>query len=204
LSYAGVPELVATGAAAWLKAAAICLTNSILLFVPCVQRATGATKMNEVSSRSHAVCIIIVEKCTTILNATNNTDASAAAAAAAMACDNMGLLMAGGGPSSRKAVAAAAALTGKLQHTIKVRPDRVRQPNRTSDVQTHDKGAVEQCMWVPLPQVEKTQLSNEFNTLCGQLAGSHVSVSHWLGLTILCCWCTRTQVEAKFEHTCVC
>ncbi|GBF92416.1 hypothetical protein Rsub_04520 [Raphidocelis subcapitata] len=27
------------------------------------QRATGATKMNEVSSRSHAVCIIIVEKC---------------------------------------------------------------------------------------------------------------------------------------------
>lgn len=29
------------------------------------QRATGATKMNEVSSRSHAVCIIIVEKCTT-------------------------------------------------------------------------------------------------------------------------------------------
>lgn len=26
-------------------------------------RATGATKMNEVSSRSHAVCIIIVEKC---------------------------------------------------------------------------------------------------------------------------------------------
>lgn len=76
--------------------------------------------MNEVSSRSHAVCMIIVEKCTTILNATNNTDASAAAAAAAMACDNMGLLMAGGGPSSRKAVAAAAALSGKLQHTIKV------------------------------------------------------------------------------------
>lgn len=84
------------------------------------QRATGATKMNEVSSRSHAVCMIIVEKCTTILNATNNTDATAAAAAAAMACDNMGLLMAGGGPSSRKAVAAAAALSGKLQHTIKV------------------------------------------------------------------------------------
>lgn len=27
------------------------------------QRATGATKMNEVSSRSHAVCIIIVENC---------------------------------------------------------------------------------------------------------------------------------------------
>lgn len=75
--------------------------------------------MNEVSSRSHAVCIIIVEKCTTILNATNNTDAASAAAAAAMACDNMGLLMAGGGPSSRKAVAAAAALSGKLQHTIK-------------------------------------------------------------------------------------
>jgi hypothetical protein len=86
-----------------------------------LQRATGATKMNEVSSRSHAVCMIIVEKCTTILNATNNTDATAAAAAAAMACDNMGLLMAGGGPSSRKAVAAAAALSGKLQHTIKVR-----------------------------------------------------------------------------------
>lgn len=77
--------------------------------------------MNEVSSRSHAVCIIIVEKCTTILNSSNNTDATAAAAAAAMACDNMGLLMAGGGPSSRKAVAAAAALSGKVQHTIKVR-----------------------------------------------------------------------------------
>lgn len=30
---------------------------------PSPQRATGATKMNEVSSRSHAVCIIIVEKC---------------------------------------------------------------------------------------------------------------------------------------------
>lgn len=29
------------------------------------QRATGATKLNEVSSRSHAVCIVIVEKCTT-------------------------------------------------------------------------------------------------------------------------------------------
>ncbi|PNW79448.1 hypothetical protein CHLRE_09g415450v5 [Chlamydomonas reinhardtii] len=28
-------------------------------------RATGATKLNEVSSRSHAVCVIIVEKCTT-------------------------------------------------------------------------------------------------------------------------------------------
>ncbi|KAF5835168.1 P-loop containing nucleoside triphosphate hydrolase protein [Dunaliella salina] len=28
-------------------------------------RATGATKLNEMSSRSHAVCIIIVEKCTT-------------------------------------------------------------------------------------------------------------------------------------------
>ena len=27
------------------------------------QRATGATKLNEVSSRSHAVCIVIVEKC---------------------------------------------------------------------------------------------------------------------------------------------
>jgi hypothetical protein len=88
-------------------------------FLQLLQRATGATKMNEVSSRSHAVCIIIVEKCTTILNASNNTDASSAAAAAAMACDNMGLLMAGGGPSSRKAVAAAAALSGKLQHTIK-------------------------------------------------------------------------------------
>lgn len=32
-----------------------------------VQRATGATKLNEVSSRSHAVCIIIVEKCTTVV-----------------------------------------------------------------------------------------------------------------------------------------
>jgi hypothetical protein len=35
------------------------------LTTPCFQRATGATKLNEVSSRSHAVCIIIVEKCTT-------------------------------------------------------------------------------------------------------------------------------------------
>lgn len=82
------------------------------------QRATGATKMNEVSSRSHAVCIIIVEKCTTNLN--GNTDSAAAAAAAAMGVDNMGLLMASGGPSSRKAVAAAAALTQQLQHSIKV------------------------------------------------------------------------------------
>lgn len=83
-----------------------------------LQRATGATKMNEVSSRSHAVCIIIVEKCTTNLN--GNTDSAAAAAAAAMGVDNMGLLMASGGPSSRKAVAAAAALTQQLQHSIKV------------------------------------------------------------------------------------
>jgi hypothetical protein len=74
--------------------------------------------MNEVSSRSHAVCIIIVEKCTTNLN--GNTDSAAAAAAAAMGVDNMGLLMASGGPSSRKAVAAAAALTQQLQHSIKV------------------------------------------------------------------------------------
>lgn len=96
-----------------------CCSAPSALHLELLQRATGATKMNEVSSRSHAVCIIIVEKCTTILNASNNTDASSAAAAAAMACDNMGLLMAGGGPSSRKAVAAAAALSGKLQHTIK-------------------------------------------------------------------------------------
>lgn len=97
--------------------------------------------MNEVSSRSHAVCIIIVEKCTTILNATNNTDASAAAAAAAMACDNMGLLMAGGGPSSRKAVAAAAALSGKLQHTIKVSAGCVRWQVSTTGVQAAEMGA---------------------------------------------------------------
>jgi hypothetical protein len=93
------------------------------------QRATGATKMNEVSSRSHAVCIIIVEKCTTALSAGSGADASTAAAAAAVAADNIGgLLMAaaggsggvGVGPGSRKAVAAAAALSSQLQHSIKV------------------------------------------------------------------------------------
>jgi kinesin family protein 3/17 len=48
----------------------------VVFFSFFAQRATGATKMNEVSSRSHAVCIIIVEKCTT------NEDLMAAAAAA--------------------------------------------------------------------------------------------------------------------------
>jgi hypothetical protein len=38
-----------------------------------VQRATGATKLNEMSSRSHAVCIIIVEKCTTTISEEGKT-----------------------------------------------------------------------------------------------------------------------------------
>jgi hypothetical protein len=84
----------------------------------CLQRATGATKMNEVSSRSHAVCMVIVEKCTT--NLLPGSGDSAAAAAAAMGVDGVGLLMAAGGPSTRKAVAAAAALQQQLQHSIKV------------------------------------------------------------------------------------
>jgi hypothetical protein len=164
--------------------------------------------MNEVSSRSHAVCIIIVEKCTTILNANNNTDASAAAAAAAMACDNMGLLMAGGGPSSRKAVAAAAALSGKLQHTIKVgyASDCVCQPISTTGVQTSEMGAIEQCIqvgiWVPLPLYRQAQLSIEFNTL--RWAGCNVSVSSCLGLMAKSCWCMRMQVESVFVLMCVC
>lgn len=118
--------------------------------------------MNEVSSRSHAVCIIIVEKCTTILNANNNTDATAAAAAAAMACDNMGLLMAGGGPSSRKAVAAAAALSGKLQHTIKVRAA-WRQTAAHNDAHRH------QCLCACAPGAVRYDGS----CLCDMLHSAH-------------------------------
>ncbi|KAF8061925.1 Kif3c [Scenedesmus sp. PABB004] len=93
---------------------------------PRAQRATGATKMNEVSSRSHAVCIIIVEKCTTTAAGAGGggggAAAAAAAAAAGMGMDGVGMLMAAaGGPSSRKAVAAAAALQQQLQHSIKAR-----------------------------------------------------------------------------------
>lgn len=41
----------------------LCVFQHTLFLLFMMQRATGATKMNEVSSRSHAVCIIIVEKC---------------------------------------------------------------------------------------------------------------------------------------------
>lgn len=41
-------------------------------FSAIMQRATGATKLNEMSSRSHAVCIIIVEKCTTNMSEEGN------------------------------------------------------------------------------------------------------------------------------------
>lgn len=50
---------VALGCASWVLTTAACMHQSM------PQRATGATKLNEVSSRSHAVCVIIVEKCTT-------------------------------------------------------------------------------------------------------------------------------------------
>ncbi len=48
------------------RAVAVCATQTFTtaLLLPFPQRATGATKLNELSSRSHAVCVIIVEKCT--------------------------------------------------------------------------------------------------------------------------------------------
>lgn len=36
------------------------------------QRATGATKLNAISSRSHAVCVIIVERSTVLPDAVTN------------------------------------------------------------------------------------------------------------------------------------